>query len=72
MKIYKGDANLSLRWKFINVIKFITMMIWGLLITLINFALLSLAVFGHFNTFPDGWVGGEKIKNKDQLSLAEA
>ena len=43
-------------------------------IDLINLAFLSLAVFGHFDTFPDGWVGGwvggEKIKNKDQLSLA--
>ena len=47
-------------------------MICGLVINLINFAFLSLAVFGHFDTFPDGWVGGGKIKNKDQLSLAEA
>ena len=48
-------------------------MICGLDINLINFAFLSLAVFGHFDTFPDGWVvGGGKIKNKDQLSLAEA
>ena len=47
-------------------------MICGLVINLINFAFLSLAVFGHFDTFPDGWLGGEKIKNKDQLSLAEA
>ena len=42
-------------------------MIGGLVI---NFAFLNLAVFGHFDTFPDGW--GKKIKNKDQLSLAEA
>ena len=47
-------------------------MICGLVINLINFAFLSLAVFGHFDTFPDGWVVGDKIKNKDQLSLAEA
>ena len=55
-------------------------MICGLVINLINFAFLSLAVFGHFDTFPGGWVGGlvggwvggEKIKNKDELSLAEA
>ena len=46
-------------------------MIQGLL-DLINFTLLSLAVFGHFDTFPDGWVGGGKIKNKDQVRLAEA
>ena len=25
---------------------------------MINFAFLSLAVFGHFDTFPDGWVVG--------------
>ena len=72
MKIDKGDRNLSLWWKYNKVIKFITLVIWGLLIDLINFALLSLAVFGHFDTFPDGWVGGGKIKNKDHLSLAEA
>ena len=53
-------------------------MICGLVINLINFSFLSLAAFGHFDTFPDGWVGGGwwvgggKIKNKDQLSLAEA
>ena len=56
--------------------KLINLMICGLVINLINFAFLSLAVFGHFDTFRDGWlggrVGGEKIKNKDQLSLAEA
>ena len=33
------------------------------------FALLSPALFGHFDTFPGGW--GE-IKNKDHLSPAEA
>ena len=43
-------------------------MICGILINLINFAFLSLAVFGHFDTFPDGQLGGEKIKNKDQNS----
>ena len=38
------------------------------------FALLSPALFGHFDTFPGGWVGGwvVKIKNKDHLSPAEA
>ena len=58
------------------VMKIYHMVIWGLLTKLTNFAFLSLAVFAHFDTFPDGWVGGwvggEKIKNKDQLSLAEA
>ena len=35
------------------------------------FALLSPALFGHFDTFPGGgWV--VKIKNKDHLSPAEA
>ena len=52
-------------------------MILGLLNKLINFALLSLAVFDQFDTFPGvdgwGWVGGwGKIKNKDPLSPAEA
>ena len=49
--------------------KLINLMICGLVINLINIVFLSLAVFGHFDTFPDGWVGK---KNKDQLSLAEA
>ena len=54
-------------------------MICVLVINMINLAFLSLAVFGHFDTFPDGWwvvgggcLGGGKIKNKDQLSLDEA
>ena len=42
---------------------------------LTNFALLSLAEYDHFDTFP-GWVGGwlsgwGKIEIKDQLSPAE-
>ena len=44
-------------------------MIWGLLINLINIALLSLAVFGLFDTFPGGWMGGWMDgwdKNQDQ------
>ena len=52
------------------VIKLINLIICGLVINLIIFAFLRLVVFGHFYTFPDGWVGGKKIKNKDQLSLA--
>ena len=36
----------------------------------INFALLCLAKFGHFDTFPGRWVG--QIKIKDHLSPAEA
>ena len=55
-------------------------MILGLLNKLINFALLSLVEFDHFDTFP-GWVGvggrvgvggWGKIEIKDQLSPAEA
>ena len=45
-----------------------------------NVAFLQIANFGHFDTFPDGWVvvcvvswvGGGKIKIKDHLSPAEA
>ena len=48
---------------FLLVIKLINLMIWGLVINLINFGFLSLAVFGHFDTFPDGWVGGWVGKN---------
>ena len=36
----------------------------------INFALLCLAKFGHFDTFPGRWVG--QIKIEDHLSPAEA
>ena len=46
-------------------------MILGLLYKLINFALLSLAEFDHFDTFP-GWVGGAKLRlktNSAQLKL---
>ena len=51
------------------------MLISGLLIKLMIFALLSLAIFGHFDTFPGGWwMGGWvlKIENKNNLSPAEA
>ena len=54
------------------VMQIYDMVICCLLTKLTNFAFLSLAVFAHFDTFPDGWVVGEKIKNKDQLSLAKA
>ena len=43
----------------------------GLLNKLINFALLCMAEFDHFDTFP-GWVGGAKLRlntNKAQLKL---
>ena len=43
-------------------------MICGLVINLINFAFLSLAVFGHFDTFPDGWLDGEKSRIKTNLA----
>ena len=36
----------------------ITLLKWDLHIKLITFALLSQAVFDHFDTFPVGWVGG--------------
>ena len=39
---------------------------------LTNFAFLQIANFGHFDTFPDGWVDGVKIKIKDHLSPAKA
>ena len=32
----------------------------------LNFALLSLAVFGHFDTFPGGWMDGWG-KNQDYI-----
>ena len=45
----------------------------SLLITWINFALVSLAVLGHFHTFPGvGWWEWGKIEIKDHLSPAEA
>ena len=46
-------------------------MILGLLIKLMIFALLGLAIFGHFDTFPGvvGWVG--EINNIDHLSPVE-
>ena len=46
------------RSKFIIGNTFITVIELGLLINLINFAFLSLAVFGHFDTFPGGGVDG--------------
>ena len=42
---------------FYLVIILINLMIWGLIINLINFAFLCLAVFTHFDTFPDGCLG---------------
>ena len=48
----------------------------GLLIKLEYFTVLSLALFGYVDTFPEwvgGWKGGQsKIKIKVQLSPAEA
>ena len=48
------------------------LLILGLLTKLTNFAFLQIANFGHFDTFPDGWVYGVKIKIKDHLSPAKA
>ena len=57
----------------IHQTKYIMLMSLCLLIGLFNFALLSLAIFNHFLTFPGlgggGWV---KIENKNHLSPAEA
>ena len=44
-----------------------TSMIWGLLINLMNFTLLSLAVFCHFDTFPNGWVVGKSDFNENPV-----
>ena len=44
MKIYHGNENLSY-----GDMRSTT--------KLTNFAFLSLAVFAHFDTFPDGWLG---------------
>ena len=51
--------------------KFITLSILGLLIKLMIFALLGLAMFGHFDTFPGvvRYVG--EINNIDHLSPVE-
>ena len=51
------------------------LLILDLLTKLTNFAFLQIANFGHFDTFPDGCVGGRvgiEIKIKDHLSTAEA
>ena len=52
-------------------ITFFTLLILGLLIKLMIFALLGLAMFGHFDTFPGvvRWVG--EINNIDHLSPVE-
>ena len=65
--LYYCDENTSLWWKFIKNIKFITLMIWGLLIDLIIVALLCFAVFRHFDTFSGGV--GVKIKIKAEAEV---
>ena len=55
----------------IHPTRFISLMTCDLLNMLTNFALLSLAEFDHFNTFP-GWVAGAKLRlstNTAQLKL---
>ena len=54
-------------------IRFITLVIYDLLIIVINFTYLCLVIFCHFDTFLDGWVGGwvGSIKIKDHLSPVE-
>ena len=58
-KMEQFDETSSVALK-VNV-KLITLMILGLLIKLMIFALLGLAIFGHFDTFLGGgrreWVG---------------
>ena len=49
----------------------VTFMILGQCINLINFELQNLVVLGDLTTILGGWVV-RKIKNKDQLSPAEA
>ena len=58
------QAQLQLRFRLmmkihhydeINHANLISWIIWGLLMELINFALLSLTLFDHFDTFPGGW-----------------
>ena len=39
---------------------------------MINFALLSLAVFGHFDTFLDGWVMGGRVEGKLSIKTNSA
>ena len=41
---------------------------------MINFVLIRLSIFGHFDTFPGvgGWGGWGKIEIKDHLSPAKA
>ena len=55
---YLKFADFGLSWPFpsdgnSSVMTIITSMIWGLFNDLINFALLSQAVFGHFYTFSE-------------------
>ena len=76
LNIKQSDEKWFNRWRFIIMMKIYHSdeiyhwMVWGLLINPINFALLTLAVLGHLDTFPDGWLGREKIKIKDKVSLA--
>ena len=68
MKIKQADEILSLWWKFILVMKFVTnfiiLMIWGLL------SYTKFSSIYNFLTFQGGWVG--EIKIKDQIIPAAA
>ena len=69
MEFYHGDKIYHFEDLMIYHINHL--LILGLLTKLTNFAFLQIAHFGHFDTFPDGWVG-VKIRIKDHLSGAKA
>ena len=74
MEFYHGDK--IYHFDDLMIYHIYHLLILGLLTKLTNFAFLQIANFGHFDTFPDGWVGGwlggVKIKIKDHLSTPEA
>ena len=67
MKTHQNNENSSLRWTSLS-----SNWVWNLLNDLLNFALLSYAFLGHFDTFQGvgGWV--EEIQIIDQLNPAKA
>ena len=70
MEFYHGDK--IYHFDDLMIYHIYHLLILGLLTKLTNFAFLQIANFGHFDTFPDGWVGAVKIKIKEHLSPAEA
>ena len=69
MEFYHGDK--IYHFDDLMIYHIYHLLILGLLTKLTNFAFLQIADFGHFDTFPDGWVGGW-VNNKYQLSLVGA